>query len=409
MATEEFKHKIITFKKKDEREDKQLDKQEIVKQHLKGRMTFCDTQSLQDQDKTPRDFDQSRVGLDVNLYDLPLISGEFTDAEIKSLGADNNVELIEDDLIAYAVVTPGISNEQSARMRMSLQAEDTQLSAGELLPWGVDRIDAERAWEVTRGAGIRVAVLDTGIDHLHQDLTSNFHGGVSFVPGEDFSDGNGHGTHVAGIIGARQNGVGVVGVAPNCDLFSVKILNRTGNGRYSWIISGILWSVRNRMDIINMSLGGLGHVQALQNACDYALRNNVVVIAAAGNRVSKDNTVRYPARYDSVVAVSAVNESGDFANFSCQGEQVDLSAPGERILSTLPGNRYGRHNGTSMAAPHVAGVAALTISSHRLTDAETIRQILFSCADNLGIPGRDDMFGHGLVDAEQSAFLRVLH
>lgn len=408
-AKKELQPKIITFKKKDQRTEQTLDKQEIIKQHISGRIEFCDSLSLQDQEQIPLEFDQSRVALDVNLYDLPIVSGQFTEQEIKALEKDSNIELIEDDPLAYAVATPAATNGAEIHSQPLLYAEDSAAALGEMLPWGVDRIDAERAWEVTRGAGIRVAVLDTGIDHLHHDLRPNFHGGVSFVPGEDFTDGNGHGTHVAGIIGARQNGSGIVGVAPNCDLLSVKVLDRRGSGRYSWIINGIIWCVRNRIDVINMSLGGPAPVQALQNACDYALRRNVVVVAAAGNNGPADDSVGYPGRYDSVIAVSAVNESGNIASFSSRGHQVDLAAPGERILSTLPGNRFGRLNGTSMASPHVAGVAALTISSHRFTDAAVIRQILLGTADNLGVPGRDDKFGHGLVDAEQSAFLRSMH
>jgi subtilisin len=221
-------------------------------------------------------------------------------------------------------------------------------------------------------------------------------------------DGNGHGTHVAGIIGARQNGSGIVGVAPNCNLYAVKALNNYGQGNYSWIISAIIWCVRKKMDVINMSLGGPGHVQALQNACDYAYQKNVLIVAAAGNAGPNDDTVGYPGRYDSVVSVSAIDASGNISSFSSRGHQVDLAAPGVNILSTLPGNRYGIKNGTSMAAPHVTGAAALTISSHRFTPAETVRKILLQTADNLGISGRDNEYGHGLVDVEQSAFMRQL-
>lgn len=406
MAAQMRKPVIITFKKKDMRKEKAMDKQEIVRQHLKTRMEFCDIISMQDMGGVPSEFDDSPTGLDINIYDLPLISGAFTDDEIKSLKKDDNIEMVEDDLLAYAVQGTTFHREISMPST-ELIAEDSPTTLAETLPWGVNRIDAERAWEVTRGAGIRVAVIDTGIDHLHDDIRPNFAGGVSFVPGESFVDGNGHGTHVAGIIGARQNGSGVVGVAPNCSLFSVKALSRTGSGQYSWIISAIMWCARNKIDVINMSLGGGGHVQALQNACDYAYQHNCLIVAAAGN--SANNPVSYPGRYDSVICVSAVDSAGNIASFSSRGPEIDLCAPGVQILSTLPGNRHGRLSGTSMAAPHVAGTAALAISSHRFTRAETIRKILEQSADNMGIPGRDDLFGHGIVDAEQAAFLRILH
>ncbi len=397
---------IITFRKKDQRTDKKLDKQEILRKHVKTRMDFCDVLSLQDMDAVPGDFEQSPTGMDINMYELPIISGRFSKKEISSLRKDENIEMIEEDALAYAVQSP---RDTPANSVSELMVENAPGALAETLPWGINRIDAERAWEVTRGAGIRIAVLDTGIDHLHHDLAPNFGGGVSFVPGESFTDGNGHGTHVAGIIGARQNGTGVVGVAPNCSLLSVKVLNRSGSGNYSSIISGILWCARNNIDIINMSLGGGQHVQALQNACDFAFSHNVLIVAAAGNSGPGPDTVGYPARYDSCIAVSGVDNSGTVASFSSRGNQVDLAAPGVNILSCWPGNRYERLNGTSMAAPHVAGTAALATSSHRFTRAATIREILFQAADNLGVPGRDDETGHGLVDAEQSAYLRTLH
>ena len=411
MAGTKLYPKIITFKKKDQRQEQKLDKLQILKKHIKTRMEFCDILSLQGMASVPLTFDGTPVGHDINTYDLPIITGAFTDREIKAIESDMNVEMVEDDLIAHAMPMAQPNGEQVAlvEQKAPISIEDVPSTLAELLPWGVNRIDAERAWNVTRGAGIRVAVIDTGIDAKHQDLSANIAGGVSFVPGESYMDGNGHGTHVAGIIGARQNGSGVVGVAPNCNLFAVKALNNYGQGNYSWIISAVIWCIKNKIDVINMSLGGPGHVQALQNVCDYAFQNNVLLVAAAGNSGPSDDTVAYPGRYDSVISVSAIDASNNIANFSSRGHQVDLAAPGVNILSTLPGNRYGIKNGTSMAAPHVAGAAALTISSHRFTRAETIRQILLQTADDLGITGRDNEYGQGLVDVEQSAFMRQLH
>jgi len=408
MAAIKTYPKIITFKKKDQRQERALDKQDILRQHLTARMDFCDITTMQDMGSVPLSFDGTLVGHDINSYDLPIISGSFSKKEIKAIENDVDVEMVEDDPIAYAMPMIQPAEEQTApvEQRAPISVEDVPSASAEVLPWGVNRIDAERAWNVTRGAGIRVAVIDTGIDASHQDLRSNFAGGASFVPGESYIDGNGHGTHVAGTIGARQNGSGVIGVAPNCKLYAVKALNNSGQGNYSWIISGIIWCVRMKMDVINMSLGGGGHVQAFQNACDFAFQKNVLIIAAAGNAGPNDDTVQFPGRYDSVISVSAIDASGDIATFSSRGHQVDITAPGVNILSTLPGNRYGRKNGTSMAAPHVAGAAALTISSHRFTPAATIRQTLLKTADNLGISGRDNEYGHGLIDAEQSAFMR---
>ena len=409
MAEKARHSKIITFKKKDQRKDKKLDKQEILRKHITTRMDFCDVMSLQDMTAIPMAFDGTLMGTDVNLYELPIISGGFTDDEVKAIQSDNNVEMVEDDLIAHAMPMAQAVAEQVVPLQPPpLTIEDIPSAMAETIPWGVNRIDAERAWNVTRGAGIRVAVIDTGIDHMHHDLNPNFGGGVSFVPGESFTDVNGHGTHVAGTIGARHNGSGVVGVAPNCKLYAVKVLDRYGRGNYSWIINGIIWCVRNRIDVINMSLGGPSPLQALKIACDYAYRNNVVVVAAAGNDGPKKDSVIYPARYESVISVSAVDNAGNIAEFSSRGEEVDLCAPGVNILSTRPGNRYGLSRGTSMASPHVAGTAALAISSHRFARASNIRDILLHTADDMGITGHDNEYGHGLVDAEQSAFIRSL-
>ena len=405
MARENTRPMIVTFAKKDQRSNKDIDKQQILQQHVKTRFDFCNVLAMQDMQNVQGYFEELPQGLDVNLYDLPILTGSFTEDEIRSLRSDGSVARVEEDRMAYALPLQR-TQETTVTTGPGLILEDLPVTPAETLPWGVNQIGAERAWEVTRGAGIKVAVIDTGIEHIHSDLAPNFAGGVSFVPGESFTDGNGHGTHVAGIIGARQNGSGIVGVAPNCSLYSVKALDRLGGGQYSWIISAIVWCVRNGMDVINMSLGGTDHVQALEDACNYAFQHNVLVVAAAGNTGPREDSVGYPARYGSVIAVSAVDTSRNLANFSSRGEHVDLTAPGVQILSTLPGNRYGRMNGTSMAAPHVAGTAALAISSHRFTPAATIREILERTADNLGSPGRDDHFGFGLVDAEQAAFLR---
>lgn len=411
MNAEARRPMIVTFKKKEQRKQPDLDKQEVLRQHVPQRMDFYDVVSMQDMSAIPPTFEQAPSGMDINLYELPVLTGSFTEQEIRKLQADDNVERVEDDPIAYAVALAPSAELPASAMPELIREETPSAYATETIPWGIDRIDAERAWEVTRGAGIKVAVIDTGIDHQHHDLSPNFGGGVSFVPGETFTDGNGHGTHVAGTIGARANGKGVVGAAPNCSLYSVKALDRQGQGQYSWIISAILWSVRNRMDIINLSLGGSSDIQALQMACDYAAQHDTVVVAAAGNTSpnSTDKSVRFPAHYDSVIGVSAIDENGTIAPFSCRGEEISLCAPGVRILSTLPGNHYGVKSGTSMAAPHVAGTAALAVSSHRFTPAQIVRRLLEMSADNLGIPGHDPDYGYGLVDAEQAAFMRTLH
>lgn len=212
------------------------------------------------------------------------------------------------------------------------------------VPWGVERIYEEEnypfpVWGSTTGAGIGVAVLDTGILGAHEDLPS-LAGGVSTIDSTAFdTDGNGHGTHVAGIIAAAVNDVGVVGTAPGVDLYSVKVLSRSGSGSISSIIAGIEWAVENDIRIISMSLGTKNYSQALENACNAAYEAGCLVIAAAGNSGNAAGTgsnMEYPAKFDSVIAVGATDEQDLRAWFSSTGSQLELMAPGDSILSTYP-------------------------------------------------------------------------
>lgn len=277
------------------------------------------------------------------------------------------------------------------------------------IPWGVNRIDAERAWEVIQGKGIKVAVADTGIDYKHQDLRPNYRSGVSFVPTETSPmDYHSQGTHVAGTIAAARNCIGVVGVAPSAYLYAVKVLSARGRGRWSYLLAGIEWCIRNRMDVVNMSLGASSAPTVIERIMDVAYKRGIILVAAAGN--CRGGPVSYPAKYRSVIAVSAIDICNNWATFSCKGPEVELCAPGVRIYSTILGNRYGTKSGTSMAAPHVAGSAALAISTHRYAihhaGPQIIRRLLQRTADNLGVPGQDQLFGFGVVDAEQAAFER---
>ncbi|MEA1905705.1 MAG: S8 family serine peptidase, partial [Euryarchaeota archaeon] len=214
------------------------------------------------------------------------------------------------------------------------------------------------------GTGVKVAVLDTGIDYTHEDLDSNYKGGYDFVfsDSDPFDDSyNSHGTHVAGIIAAERNGVGVVGVAPNASIYAVKVLDGSGYGLASWVIAGIEWAVENDMDVVVMSSGTEEDSQPLQDACRNAHDSGVILVAAAGNTYG--GNVTYPARHDSVIAVTATNLNGSPASFSPVGPEIEFAAPGVNILSTTRGDCYGYLSGTSQAAPHVAGTAALIISS----------------------------------------------
>jgi len=268
--------------------------------------------------------------------------------------------------------------------------------------WGVKHIGAGTVHESdNKGSGVKVAILDSGIDYTHSDLDDNYIGGYDFVnTDEDPMDDHGHGTHCAGIVAAKDNGEGVVGVAPEADLYAVKVLNSGGSGYLSDVVAGIQWSVDKGTDVISMSLGSDFRSIPLKKACDNAYSSGVLLVAAAGNdgySPGKGN-VGYPARYDSVIAVAATDISNTRASFSSTGPDVELAAPGVSVKSTYPGEEYAIKSGTSMACPHVAGTAALAIFA-----GGDVRQRLQDTADDLGDEGRDNLYGYGLVDADGAA------
>ncbi|WP_339063965.1 S8 family peptidase [Tepidibacillus marianensis] len=221
-------------------------------------------------------------------------------------------------------------------------------------------------------------------------------GGTSVLTGvNDYFDDNGHGTHVAGTIAALDNEIGVIGVAPQAELYAIKALDQYGSGNYSDIISGIEWAIDQHMDIVNMSLGGTTSSKALKAAVDKAYNSGILLIASAGNNgFSKKGSITYPAAYDSVIAVGAVDQQDIRASFSSVGRQLELMAPGVGIESTFPNNSYSTMNGTSMASPHVVGAAALMWESQPTLTNVQLRQLL----DENAVPlGNSFEYGNGLI------------
>lgn len=288
--------------------------------------------------------------------------------------------------------------------------------------WGVKFIgagSAHTADPANVGAGIKVAVIDTGIMHTHSDLAANYRGGWDFVNGDsDPMDDHGHGTHVAGTIAALKNGGGVVGVAPSAMLYGVKVLSASGSGSYSNIIAGVQWATDNGMRVTNNSYGGSGYSATLEQAFANAAAAGVVSVAAAGNSGNCAGTadvVGYPAKYASVIAVAAIDSSNARACFSSTGPAVGLAAPGVQINSTIRSGGYGSNwNGTSMASPHVAGAAVLLLArgviddnGNGLTNDEA-RNILALSAVDLGATGRDTWFGFGRVSVPGALALNAV-
>lgn len=401
MGELERKPVIITFRTKAEPKI-------VLESSEAAGLAYSYATTMTVRDLTP-DIPSEEKGLVIEM--AKAVSASLPDNVIDELKKNPEVEMVEYDMEMYAFER----NDDRETVPLYERPEPlgwpgpVRCGYTDKIPWGVDRIDAERAWDITQGKGIKVAVADTGIDYKHEDLSQNFKGGASFVPSEtSLMDYNRHGTHVAGTIAAALNCKGVVGVSPSSYLYAVKVLNAKGSGYFSYLIAGLEWCIKYKMDVVNMSLGASQAPTAVGRMCDLAYQRGILLVAAAGN--CRGGPVAYPAKYKSVIAVSAIDNRDRWAPFSCKGPEVELCAPGVNILSTLPGNRYGNLNGTSMAAPHVTGSAALAISSHRYAIGSgpptVIRRLLAYTADNLGVPGRDDQFGFGVVDAEQAAFER---
>jgi subtilisin len=275
------------------------------------------------------------------------------------------------------------------------------------IPWGVQKVKADQVFSYTQGEGVKVGIIDTGINLTHPDL--HVVDNVSFVDGAATgNDDHGHGTHVAGTVAALNNSIGVVGVAPQAELYAIKVLDSSGSGWDSDVISGIQWAVDHDIDIINMSLGSDQSSTAFELACNSAYNAGVLIVAAAGNSGSSGSTsdcVGYPAKYNSVIAVGAVNSSNTRASFSSTGPAVEIAAPGVSVYSTYKGGAYATMSGTSMASPHVAGVAALVMSAgvsdenHNGRKNDEVRARLQQGTIDLGTAGRDSEYGYGLIDA----------
>ncbi len=234
----------------------------------------------------------------------------------------------------------------------------------QVTPYGIDMVGAPAAWATTKGAGAKVAMLDTGIDLNHPD-----HGNVilttSFIDGETVADGNGHGTHTSGTVAALDNDIGVVGVAPEADLLIGKVLSDAGSGATSGIAAGMDWAVANGANVISMSLGGPTPSPAMKASLDAAVAAGVTVVVAAGN--AGDNSKSYPAAYSNAISVAAVDSTATRASFSQYGPTIDISGPGVDVLSTVPlgtgpGDANANWDGQDHQTNGLDGTASGTVS-----------------------------------------------
>ncbi|MFQ6131915.1 MAG: S8 family peptidase [Armatimonadota bacterium] len=326
---------------------------------------------------------------------------------IEALGGE--VDHIYRLIPALAARLPAGRDQELAQSRAVRFVEPDSRAAAvqELLPWGVDRLDSELLHASGNvGRGVKVAVVDTGIDYRHRDLKPNYAGGYDFAEDDnDPLDEHGHGSHCAGIIAGAENGVGIVGVAPQARLYAVKVLAKDGSGYYSDVIAGLEWCVENGMQIASMSFGAYDHSRALEMACEAASRAGLLLVAASGNEGRPQ--VMVPAKYDSVIAVGAVDQADEIPPWSNTGPEIELCAAGVNILSAY-GGRYRALWGTSMACPHVSGTAALVLATRpgdadlngdRRWQPDEVRQRLRATAQDAGPPGHDPFYGYGIVDA----------
>jgi subtilisin family serine protease len=310
------------------------------------------------------------------------VSEENADAVLAALKNDPDIEFAERDYVAEAAFVPNdsyVANE-----------------------WHLSKIQAFQAWDGTIGSSnVVVAVLDSGVNANQPDFAGRILPGYDFVNATpNMTDDFGHGTAVTGVIAANgNNGMGVAGVAYDCSVLPVKVMDSSGFAPYSTIAAGIKYAVDNGARVINLSIAGMSPSATLQQAIDYAWSNNVVVVAAAGNNA--DSTPQYPAACDHVLSVASTAPNDSLSYFSSFGSYVKISAPGETIWTTQSdlNNPYGPWRGTSFASPVVAAVAALVISANPALSNDQVVSLLEQSADDIGAPGYDTSFGYGRVNA----------
>jgi hypothetical protein len=299
--------------------------------------------------------------------------------------------------------------------------------------WSIEAINASKAWEQgLTGKGVKVAVIDSGVSDHPEITVVEKHSFLEDVADSPFDESNpqdniGHGTHILGVIGAKQNGqlinkADVIGVSPDVQLYSLKVIDgkykrqsldannnpildpnnepvmeHANEGTVLDIIEAIDWSIDNKMDIINISLGTDTDVRLLKEAVDRAYQSGILVVSSAGNGYN-ESSVSYPAKYHSVIAVSSVNQNKILSSFSSTGEEIEFSAPGEFIVSTFLNNQYSIAGGTSQAAPYVTGLLSILKEKYPHLSSVELRTKLQEYTEDLGPEGRDSKYGYGFIN-----------
>lgn len=349
--------------------------------------------------------------------DIVEVNVGYRDRSGRTAARDASTEVVREfnfDALTIRVAKQAVAGLRNNPNIRYVEENGTMQALAQTLPWGIDRTDAEVAHSNgDTGSGADIAIIDTGIDSDHPDLQANLGAGKAFIncdtsggcrygrkPAdntcyENWDDDNDHGTHCAGIADAVDNTEGVVGVSTTATLHAVKVLDKCGSGTYSDIAAGVEYVADQGWDVGSMSLGGDSGSQTLKDACQYAVDKGTFLVAAAGNDGPCSDCVSYPAKYSTVMAVSATSEDDSLASFSSTGPEIEIAAPGENIYSTIASNgSYDTYDGTSMACPHVAGAAG-QLMANGSTNSEA-RSELKSAAEDIGLSSNDS--GSGLLD-----------
>ncbi len=301
-----------------------------------------------------------------------------TEEEAMHLQEDNRVEAVEEDIVVYGC------------------GENTVTTSS--IEWNLDIINVKNSESVQNGEKIKVAMLDSGVDDCEDiDVRER----VNFIPGQDevfalYEDSTGHGTCIAGILAGKDNEIGITGINPNMELYSARVLDYHNSSKVSRIIDAINWAIEKKVNILSLSFGTKTDSEVLHNAIKRAQENNILIVAAAGN----DSQIEYPAAYPEVIAVGSIGTDGTVSENSAIGEELELVAPGEQILSTGAFDGVMTCSGTSMAVPHVVGVASLLWEKDSTADAELIRMVLDAGAKTYD---NKEVYGYGLVDYEYAS------
>lgn len=349
-----------------------------------------DKETVKQLEKTYDKTDEIGENAQGNLVKNHMTSVALTQNEVKKLEKDADILSVEEDaeVTASSEVIPDKDIHEKEENVVEKNESDTE--------WNMQMIHANSTEDATGKDKVKIAVLDSGVDDGNDiDLAYS----ITLVPGEEemsplFMDGTGHGNSVAGLIAAKKNKEGITGIAPEAEIYSIRVLDDENKAPVSRIVEGIYTAIREKVNIINMSFGMDKPSEALEKAIQDAHEAGILLVAAAGN--TGDKGVQYPAAFDEVIAVGSVDKEAQVIGSSSKGEEVEIVAPGELVRSTGVLGDERVDSGTSLAAPQVAAVAAKIWSKDIKMSAEFVRQVL---AKSANCYGDKDEYGYGLLDA----------